>query len=129
MQLSSPANALSFSVFQNTNHGEKKLLIAQAIFSEQYHLNWNESSHLKWLLFRKMIFFRIPSCLKQLLFNNYFLLINTFSDQLLLKDKYFSVQMLLRRSYFFRISNCLEHVLFRGRQFCQTVTFSEEEYF
>ena len=47
--------------------------------------------------------------------NNYFFLINTFSDQLLLEDKNFSVQMLLRRSYFFRISNCLEHVLFRGR--------------
>ena len=56
------------------------------------------------------------------------MLINTFSDQLLLENKFFSVQMLLRRSYFFRISNCLEHVLFRGRKFCQTATFSEEEH-
>ena len=71
--------------------------------------------------FCKNKFFRILN------FNNYFLLVNTFSDQLLLADKYFSVQMLLQMSYFFRISNYLEHVIFGSRQFIQTATFSEKK--
>ena len=63
-----------------------------------------------------------PSCLEQLLLSdNYFLIINTFSNRLLLEDKYFSVQVLLPKS--------LEHVFFPSRQFLQTTTFSEEELF
>ena len=39
---------------------------------------------------RKDFFFRTPSCLEELLLsNNYVLVTNTFSDQLLLEDKYF----------------------------------------
>ena len=50
----------------------------------------NENSQLKQLLFRRKILFKIPSCLEQLLLsNNYSLVTNTFSDQLLLEDKYF----------------------------------------
>ena len=55
-----------------------KLLIKAAIFSEQHQLYWNESSHLK----------QLPSCLVQLLLaNTYFLVINTFSDQLLASEE------------------------------------------
>ena len=49
-----------------------KLLIKAAIFLEQHRLYWNESSHLKELLFHGKIFFGIPSCL------SYFLLITVF---------------------------------------------------
>ena len=102
-------------------------VIESAVVSEQYQLYCNERSHLKQLYFRKKNFFRTLSCLEQLLpSNNYFLLLNIFSDQLPLDDKYFSAQMLLRMSYVFRISNYLNHVLFRNWQFFETPTFSEE---
>ena len=104
---------ISFIVFQNTSHVER--VIEPAIVSEQYQLYCNERSHLKQLYFRKKNFFRTPSCLEQLLpSNNYFVLLNTFSDELPVDDKYFSAQMLLRMSYIFRISNYLDHVLFRN---------------
>ena len=70
------------------------------------------------------------SCLEKLLLsNNYFLVINTFSDQLLVEDEYLSAQTLLRRSYFFRIGNCLGHVLFGSKQVFQRATFSKKELF
>ena len=55
----------------------------------------------------------------------------TFSDQLLLEDKYFfrTATVMFRRSYLFKISNYSKHVLSRIRQFFRTATFSEEELF
>ena len=52
----------------------------------------------------------------------------TFSDQLLLEDKYFfnTATVMFQRSYFFRISNYSKHVLSRNRQFFRTAPFSEE---
>ena len=49
-----------------------KLLIKETIFSEQHQLYWKESSYLKQLFFRRKIFFRILSCLEQLLPSNNF---------------------------------------------------------
>ena len=67
-----------------------KQLIQAAISSEQHGLYWNDSSHFKQLLFRRKIYFRLSSCLEQiLLFNNYFLVTKTFSDQLLFAEDFF----------------------------------------
>ena len=71
------ANALSFSVIQDTSHGETNLLPKQLYF--QSRIDDNEMRD-----FYREMFFRIPSCLEQLLLVN-----NTFSNQLLLEDKYF----------------------------------------
>ena len=65
MQSSTFAYTISFSVFQNTSHFETNLVEA-AIFSEPHQLNRNESSYLRWL-FCKKTFFRVSSCLEQLL--------------------------------------------------------------
>ena len=74
------------------------------------------------------MFSRIPSCLKQLLLpNNYSLVTNTFSDQLVLEDKYFFSTATLLEEPFSRKSSYLEHVLFRSKYFFRTATFSEEE--
>ena len=82
-----------------------KLFIKAAVFSEQHRLHWNDSSHLKQLRFRRKNFFRIPSCLEQLLLhNNYSLVINTFSDKLLREDK-----------YFFSIATVLEELFFQSK--------------
>ena len=76
-----------FQCFSKYQPLSKKLVIKAAILSEQHRLNWNENSHLKQLLFQ-ILFFRIPSCLKQLLLSsNYFLKIKNCSNQLLLEDK------------------------------------------
>ena len=64
-----------------------------------------------------------------LLSNNYFLVINIFSDQLLLQHKYFSAQTVFRKSYSYRISNHLEHVVFRSRHFLRTAIFSPNNVF
>ena len=108
----------------------QSLLIETAICSEQDRLCWNESSHLKLLFFHRKIFLRIPSFLEQLLlFNNYFLTTNTFSDRLLLKDKKVSAELLFWRSFFSRMSNYSEHVIFCSRYIFRAVTFSEEDLF
>ena len=78
------------SAYSRTRVTVKQTSYQTAIFSEQLRLHWNESSHLKEQRFRRKNFVRIPCCLEQLLlFNNYFLGINTFSVQLLLEDDYF----------------------------------------
>ena len=79
--------------------------------------------------FSQKRFFRTPSCLEELLLsNNYFLLTNTFSDQLLLEYRYIfgTATVMFGRGYFLRISNYSKHVLFRRRRFFRTATFSEE---
>ena len=58
--------------------------------------------------------------------NSYLLVINTFSNQLLLYNKYcFSTATALEELFFIR-SNYSEHVLFPGRHFFRTASFSEE---
>ena len=79
-QLSTLSTFLYISRCQNLQ-SSFLLLIEVAIFSEQHRLYWNESSHLKQLLLCRKIFFRIPSCLEQLLLsNNYFLVTMLFSS-------------------------------------------------
>ena len=75
------------------------------------------------------MFFKIPSYLEQRLFyNNYFLVTNTFSDQLRLEDKYFYSTASVWMSFSFRINNYSEYTFsklvplpdnyfFRGRTF------------
>ena len=41
-----------------------KFLIKAVVFSEQHRLYQNESSHLKHIFFRRIIFFKIPTCLE-----------------------------------------------------------------
>ena len=73
--------------------------------------------------FSQKIFFRISSCLQQLLLsNNYSLVTNTSWRKIL-----FSANV--SEELFFRISNYSEHALFRSRYFFLTTTFSEEEPF
>ena len=97
-------------------------LIKAAVFSEQHRLYQNKSSHLKQIFFRRNIFFKIPTCLEQLLLpNNYSLVSNTFSNSYFLKINTFSAQRLFRRRLLSRKSNYSEHALFRGRCFFWTV--------
>ena len=101
-----------------------KLIIKAAIFSKQYRLCWNNRSHLRQLLFCRKVFLRIPTCLEQLrLSNNCFVVTNTFSNQLLLKDEHFFNTATVRKSFFSRISNYSKYVLFRSRYFFRTATF------
>ena len=132
MQSSTFANALSFSVFQNTGYRQTNFLSRQLHF--QSSINYTEIREATWSSYflEKCFFFRSRSCSEELLLSgNYFLVTNNLSDQLLLEYKCFisAITVLFRRSYFFRISNYSKHVLFRSRQFFQTATFSEEELF
>ena len=90
---------------------KRPVTLRQASYWRQasHWLYWNESSHMK----QQNDFFRTPTCLEELrLSNNYFLVTNTFSDQLLLEYKYFfsTATVMCRRSYFLRISNYSKHV-------------------
>ena len=106
MQRSNLANALSFSLIQDTSHGETNLLSKQLYF--QSRIVHNEMRD-----FCKEIFFRIPSCLEQLLPSyKYFLLTMLFLISYFFKINTFSAQLLFRKSFFSRISNYSEHVLF-----------------
>ena len=134
MQRSNLVNTLSFSVYQNTSHRERAMFFEGAIFSEQHQLYRNEGSHLKQLLFRRKIFFRIFNCLEQLLLSkNYFFVANTFSNQL--EDKYFLKintffsTATVSKELFSRINKHSEYVLFWSRSFFRTGTSSEEKLF
>ena len=121
-------NALYFSVFQNTSHRETKFLSKQPYF--QSSIDYIEMRATTWSSYyiEERMFFRIPSCLEQLLLpNNYSLVTYTFSDQLLLEDKYFFSTATLLKEPFSRKSSYSEHVLFRSKYFFRTATFSEEE--
>ena len=107
MQRSNLANSLSFSVIQDTIHGETNLLPKQLYF--QSRINVNEMRD-----FCREIFFRIPSCLEQLLPSyKYFLSTIPFLINYFFKINTFSAQLLFRKSFFCRISNHSEHVLVR----------------
>ena len=67
-----------------------KLPMEESIFSVQHQLYWSESNRVKHTFSQKYFFFRILGRLDHLLlFKNYCLVTNTFSDELLLEDKYF----------------------------------------
>ena len=67
--------------------------------------------------FSQKDFFRISSCLEQLLPSyNYFLVTNIFLNQFLIEDKYFFSKATVSEEVIFsRISNYSEYVLFRSR--------------
>ena len=79
------------SVYFRTRHRERNFLWKQLHFESSIdYIEMKVATSLKQLLFRKVNFFRTPSCLERLLLSsNYFLVTKTFSDQLLLEDKYF----------------------------------------
>ena len=119
------ANAISFSVFQNSSHRSKTSHWSSYIFRAASIIpKWQQP--LEAALFLQKYFFQNTWCLKELLLSsNYFLVTNTFSDQLLLKDKYFfsTASVMFHRSYLFRISNYSKHVLFQRKKFLPTATF------
>ena len=101
------SNALSFSVFQNTSNQEINFSSKQLYF--QSSIDYTEMRAAPWgsYFFANKIFSK-PSCLEELLLsNNYFLVTNTFSDQLLLEYKCFfsTATIMFQRSYFCRIQN------------------------
>ena len=113
------ATILSFSVFQNTSYRETNFLLKQLHFENSIdYIKMRADTSLKQLLFWKNNFFRTPSRLGQpLLSNNYFLTINTFSDQLLLKINTFSAQLLqniFQNIYFFEASTSSKKLLFQN---------------
>ena len=123
MQRSNLAVALSFSVFQNTIHLETILLPKHLYF--QSRIAYKEMRN-----FRREIFFRIPSCLGQLIPSyKYFVLTILFLINYFLKINTFSAQLLFRKSFFFRISNYSEYVLFRSGAFYGQLLFQKRNLF
>ena len=123
MQRSILAKAPSFSVFQNTIHLETILLSKHLYF--QSRIDYDEMRN-----FRREIFFRIPSCLGQLIPSyKYFVLTILFLINYFLKINTFSAQLLFRKSFFFRISNYSEYVLFRSGAFYGQLLFQKRNLF
>ena len=123
MQRSNLANALSFSVIQDTSHDETNLLPKQLYF--QSRIDYNEMRE-----FCREILFRIPSCLEQLLLSyKYFLSTIPFLISYFLKINTFSAQLLFRKSFFSRISNYLEHVLFRRSAYSEQLLLQRRNLF
>ena len=123
MRRSNLANALSFSVIQDTSHGETNLLSKQLYF--QSRIDYNEMRD-----FCREIFFRIPSCLEQLLPSyKYFLLTILFLITYFLKINTFSAQLMFRSSFFSRISNYSEYVLFRSGAYSEQLLFHNSNLF
>ena len=108
------------------------------------HLYFQSSTDcIEMIDFIREIFFRIPSCLEQLLPSyKYFLVTMHFLISYFLKINAFPSQLLFWRIFFSRISNYSEHALFqssayseqlhfqkrnlfRGRHFLKKVTFSD----
>ena len=123
MQRSNLANALSFSVIQDTSHDETNLLPKQLYF--QSRIDYNEMRE-----FCREILFRIPSCLEQLLLSyKYFLSTIPFLISYFLKINTFSAQLLFRKSFFSRISNYSEHVLFRRSACSEQLLLQKRNFF
>ena len=67
-----------------------------------------------------LIFFRIPSCLEQLLPSYKYLVVTIlFLISYFLKINTFSAHLLFRRSFFSRISNYSEYVFFRSSAYSE----------
>ena len=127
MQRSNLANALSFSVFHNTSHRKPNLLSKQLYFQRSF-------DHNEMRDFRREIFFRIPSCLEQLLPSyNYFLVTIPFLISYFLKIyisiNTFPAQLLFWGSFFSRISNYPEYVLFRNGAYSEQLNFQKRNLF
>ena len=124
MQQSNLENALSFSLFQNTSHCE-------TCYQTYYHSRYIFGAELiimKWEIFAEGIFFRIPSCLEQLL-PSYFLLKIVFLISYFLKINTFSTQLLFRKSFFSRISNYSDYVLFWSSAYSGQLLFQKRNLF
>ena len=130
---------------KQTSHRSSYIFRAASII-----LKWEQP--LEAATFCQKYFFRTPSCLEELLLsNNYFLVTNTFSDQLLLEYKCFfsTATIMFQRSYFCRIQNIyffdadssskellfqkknlfrsrcfLLHYIYIGKDFPLTITYS-----
>ena len=123
MQRSNLANALSFSLIQDTSHGETNLLSKQLYF--QSRIDHNEMRD-----FCREIFFRIPSCLEQLLPSyKYFLLTILFLISYFLKINTFSAQLLFRKSFFSTISNYSGYVFFQSGAHSEQLLFQKRNLF
>ena len=118
MQRSNLTNALSFSVIQDTTHCETKLLSKQLYF--QSRIDYNKMRD-----FCRKIFFRIPSCLEQLLPSyKYFLftapfLISYFSNRhsYCFRRAFSPVKVIIQSMYFFEGVLILNSYFFRGGTF------------
>ena len=85
---------------------------------------------MKWKIFAERFFFRIPSCLGQLIPSyKYLVLTILFLINYFLKINTFSAQLLFRKSFFFRISNYSEYVLFRSGAFYGQLLFQKRNLF
>ena len=123
MQRSNLANTLSFSVIQDTSHCETNLLSKQPYF--QSRIDYNEIRD-----FCREIFFRIPSCLEQLLPSyKYFLLTILFLISYFLKINTFSAQLLFRKSFFSTISNYSGYVFFQSGAHSEQLLFEKRNLF
>ena len=121
-------NAFCFSVFQNiyqreTVFSSKQLYVQSRInHTKMRAATWNR------YIFEKCFLEHLVNCLEQLLL----MVTNTFSDQLLLEDKYFfstataSEKLLFQNKELSRTYTFSEEELFRSRYFLKTVTFSEK---
>ena len=117
MQSSSPANALSFSVFHNASNRETSFLSKQLHFPKSEIVTFSQKDFSKYLLVLSNFLFLITTSWRQILFLiSYFLKINTFSAELP-----------FRRSVPSRISNYSENALFRSRHFFRT--FQKKNFF
>ena len=137
MQASTFTSALSFSVFQNTSYRKTNLLLKRLHFQNSIDfIEMRAATSLRQLIFLKKSFSRTHSCLEQLrLPNDYFLATSTFSDHLLLKDKYFfsvggggggatsSEQAIIQNMYYFKAGTSSEQLLGAWR------VFPENSYF
>ena len=123
MQWTHLANALSFSAFQSTSHCETNLLSKQLYFQSRTDDNEMRDFH-------REIFFRIPSCLEQLLPScKYFLLTILFLVSYFSKINTFSSQLLFQRGFFSRISNYSEYVLFPSGAYFELLLFQKRNLF
>ena len=108
-------------MFQNTSHREINFFSKQLYFQSRINLIEIRAAIWSWYFITKRLFFRTRSCLEQLLLsNNYFLVTNTFSDQLLLEDQdsysfggaTFSELIIIQNMYIFEVAGSSKQVLF-----------------
>ena len=101
---------------RNSEHQspQNKLFIEGAIFSDQHREQPFEAA-----TFLQKDFFKIPGCLEQLLFSNYYFLVtNIFSDQVLFECK-----------YSFSTASVLEKLLLQNKYLFRTCTFLKQAFF
>ena len=122
MQWTHLANALSFSAFQSTSHRETNLLSKQLYFQSRTDDNEMRDFH-------REIFFRITSCLEQLLPSCKYFLLTILLVSYFSKINTFSSQLLFQRSFFSRISNYSEYVLCPSGGYFEQLLFQKRNLF